>query len=77
MPRHRWLTVIEPGNEWTVESRFELQRDDLFIRQANAFLDVVAGESAPACSLGEAAQTLRVNLAILKSVAGRTWIDVD
>lgn len=71
--RNRWLSAVEPGQCWTVEAEFELERDDLFIRQADAFLDVVESRTAPACSLDDGLQTLRVNLAILRAVEERNW----
>ncbi len=48
-------------------------RDVLFISQANAFLDYLEGHADPACSLQEAAHTLRTNLATLASVDERAW----
>lgn len=71
--RNRWLTANEPGQDWTVEADFALQRDDVFIRQANAFLDAIEQSHPPACPLDDALQTLRVNLAILRAVEGRDW----
>ena len=44
-----------------------LERDTLFVRQADAFLDAVEGKAAPLCTLADARQTLAVNLAILRS----------
>ncbi|MDA0746548.1 MAG: Gfo/Idh/MocA family oxidoreductase [bacterium] len=64
---NQWRWMIEPGNEWHIES-FEIpERDTLFTRQANAFLDALETKAAPLCSLEEAIQTLQVNLATLKS----------
>ncbi|MBW3540737.1 MAG: Gfo/Idh/MocA family oxidoreductase [Planctomycetes bacterium] len=71
----RWLSCTEPGAPWQVEEEFRLERDDLFVRQANAFLDQLAGMAEPACSLTEALQTLRVNLAALKSLETGAWIE--
>lgn len=72
----RWLSCVEPGADWTVEAEFPLERDDLFIRQANSFLDLLDGNAEPACSLEEGIQTLQVNLAALRSVRERRWVDV-
>jgi predicted dehydrogenase len=71
----RWLSCTEPGSPWSVEDELALERDDLFVRQANAFLDYLEGKAGPACSLGEGLQTLRVNLAALKSVETGEWIE--
>ncbi|WP_166831657.1 Gfo/Idh/MocA family protein [Thalassoroseus pseudoceratinae] len=70
---NRWLSCVEPGSDWLVEEAFSLERDDLFIRQANAFLDQLNGKLGPACSLEDALQTLRVNLATLRSVKSGGW----
>ncbi|QDU41494.1 Inositol 2-dehydrogenase/D-chiro-inositol 3-dehydrogenase [Maioricimonas rarisocia] len=77
MHRHRWLSCVEPGAEWQVEETFSLERDHLFVRQADAFLDVIETGSAPACTVAEALQTLRVNLAVLQAADEQRWVTVD
>ncbi len=77
MHRRRWLSCVEPDANWTVEGEFELERDDMFVTQANRFLDVLDGTAEPGCTLAEGVQTLRVNLAALRSVRERCWVDVD
>ena len=71
----RWLSACEPGSDWIVEAVFELERDDLYVGQAEAFLDQLDGKRAPACSLEEGLQTLKVNLAALESVQSGKWIN--
>ncbi len=73
--RNRWLSCSEPGADWTIEGEFSLERDDLFIRQAGAFLDQLDGVVPAACTLAEGAQTLRVNLAALTSSDTGVWIE--
>lgn len=70
---NRWLSCAEPGTDWVVEEQFKIERDDLFVRQANAFLDQLDHQAGPACSLDEALQTLRVNMAALRSVKSGAW----
>ena len=70
---HRWRWLVEPGGTWQDERIPPLERDALFITQANAFLDAVEGRAAPLCTLEEGLQTLRVNLAALASVEGGSW----
>lgn len=70
---NRWLSCVEPGGEWSVEKEYQAERDDYYIAQANSFLDQVAGASEPVCSLEEGIQTLRVNLAALKSAESGAW----
>jgi predicted dehydrogenase len=69
----RWRWMTEPGGDWHDESVGPLERDTLFLRQAGAFLDAIAGIKPPLCTLAEATQTLRVNLAILSSVEKQNW----
>ena len=43
-----------------------LERDDLFIAQANAFLDGLRRQADVLCTFEEAVQTLKFNLAALE-----------
>ena len=70
---HRWMWMDEPGGQWRIETLPQLERDAHFIAQANGFLDAVEGEQDVACSLSDAIQTLRVNLAALRSLETGTW----
>ncbi|MFM2097339.1 MAG: putative oxidoreductase YdgJ [Planctomycetota bacterium] len=72
----RWSWMTEPGNAWQFAPAFEGDRDRLFVVQAEAFLDYLDGKRAPACSLEDGLQTLRVNLATLQSVDRAGWIEV-
>ncbi len=69
----RWLSMTEPGGEWRAELTFSLERDDIFINQANLLLDVLEGKADPPCTLEEGLQTLRVNLAILAASENPPW----
>lgn len=75
--QHRWRWLTEPGGEWHDEPIPPLERDTLFVTQANDFLDYLADLSPPRCSLTEARQTLLVNQAILDSVQSETWHDIS
>jgi predicted dehydrogenase len=70
---NRWHWVTEPGGAWHDEIAGPLERDTLFTLQAAAFLDAVDDRRRPLCTLEEAEQTLRVNLAILASAEKREW----
>jgi predicted dehydrogenase len=72
--RWRWLTT--PGEAWHDEPHPPLERDALFVAQANQFLDAVEGKRPVACALDEGLQTLRVNLAALASADGGGWQDL-
>lgn len=76
--RHRLSWLTQPGGEWQVEEIPPLERDTLFVAQANRFLDAVEHGAPPACSLAEGWQTLRVNQAALASAdQGGAWQVVD
>ena len=70
---HRWMWMTQPDQPWQEETFSGLERDDLFVAQANRFLDVIDGRLEPMCTLQEAAQTLRASLAVLASVEDGTW----
>ncbi len=74
--RSRWLSSSEPDGPWQVENEFTLERDDLFVRQAHAFLDQLDADAPPACTLDEALQTLKVCLAALDSVRTEQWVQI-
>jgi predicted dehydrogenase len=65
--------MLQPDAPWQDERAAGLERDTLFIEQANRFLDAVQGKCAPLCTLNEGMQTLRCNLAALESVKSRAW----
>ncbi len=73
---NRWRWMNEPGGQWHDEPRPPLERDDLFVLQANAFLDAIDTIVPPPCTLDEGLQTLRVNLAVLESAAAHSWVEV-
>jgi len=73
MHQGQWSRATRPGDPWQVVLKDDLERDTLFARQAEAFLNTIEGSQPPLCTLEEGMQTLRVNLAILESVAKRTW----
>ncbi len=69
----RWLWTEHPDEPWHIEPTAPLERDELFRRQADAFLDAVQGQAPLLCNLDEGLQTLRVNLAALQSTESRRW----
>ncbi|WP_437223650.1 Gfo/Idh/MocA family protein [Planctomicrobium sp. SH661] len=71
--RTRWRWMEEPESPWTDSAPLLLERDTLFTRQANAFLDAVEGKTEPLCQLEEGVSTLRANLAILESAQSQAW----
>ena len=52
-----------------------MERDQLFILQLQAFFDAIEHGRRPLCTLAEGIQTLRVNLAVLRSLDEARWTD--
>lgn len=73
--RQRWGVMRRGEDQWTWHECGPLERDELFTRQANAFLDAIQGLPHPLSSYDEAAQTLKFNLAALESA--RTGVAVN
>lgn len=69
----RWRWVQQPEQPWHDVQFDPIERDALFLAQANGFLDAVEGRAAPLCTLAEGLQTLRVNLAALESADRQAW----
>jgi predicted dehydrogenase len=65
----RWGFMKHGDAGWTWHQTPTLERDDLFISQANAFLDGMEGGYTPLCTFEEAVQTLKFNRAALQSAA--------
>lgn len=76
LTENRWMWITEPRGSWNVVSQPPMERDQWFIRQAELFLDAVEGKCAVTCTLGDALQTLRVNISALRS-ADAGWVPVD
>jgi hypothetical protein len=74
--RNRWRWMTEPADAWHDEEFGVIERDTVFVRQANAFLDALEGKRPPPCTLDEGIQTLRVNLAVLAAVQKQAWQEV-
>jgi len=69
--RQHWRWMM--GGDWQESPPVEMERDTLFERQAEAFLDAIDRKSEPLCSLEAGLQTLRVNQAALASVKEQQW----
>lgn len=65
--KQQWATFPFGAQQWELHSPPVAQRDDLFTAQARAFLEGLDGSPNPICTLDEAIQTLRFNLAALQS----------
>jgi len=72
----RWRYMTEPNGEWQDWEHCFEDRDGSYIANANAMLDVLEKKCEPLCSLEDALQTLRVNLAALRSAETCEWEQV-
>lgn len=63
----RWGVLARGETDWKWHAAPVAERDQLFVAQANAFLDGSEGRPTPMCTLEEGRQTLRFNLAALQS----------
>ena len=67
----RWGTLRHGDKDWFWHITPPMERDDMFIAQANAFLDGMEGRPTPLCTFEEAVQTLKFNQAALRSAASQ------
>lgn len=74
--RQRIGTLLHGQKTWQWRNLPEEDRDQMFIRQANAFLDAAEGQSDHLATLEDGLQTLKVNLAALQSVKQRMEISL-
>lgn len=73
----RWGFLRHGDIAWTWHVSPPLERDDLFIAQAHAFLDGMDGKPAPLAAFEEAVQTLKFNQAALRSAATGAAIVIE
>mgnify|MGYP002624055740 CR=1 FL=1 len=72
---NRRVGIFRHGeSDWTWHPVPTEERDSQFTRQAAMFLDAIDGKETPLATLEEGIQTLRVNIAALKSVRTRSEI---
>ncbi len=72
----RWRYMEKPDSPWIDFPTGPLERDELFVRQANAFLDAIERKTPALCALDEGIMDLRCNLSILESIERNGWVDV-
>lgn len=73
---NRWSCKKASGTPWEHHTFQIDNRDQVYTRQAEVFLDALAGVGPVSCTLDEAEQSLRVNLAMLESAGGAPWREV-
>ncbi len=65
--KSHWVATMSPEDEFSVRAEFELERNDMFTNQANAFLDQIEEKSDALCTVEESLSTLKTTLAVLRS----------
>src|SRR5690349_6327894 len=70
--RARWSWITEVDGAWREETT-SLDRDALFLRQAEEFIAAVENRSRPLCTLAEGRATVKSVLAILRSLTSKKW----
>lgn len=74
--RNCWSRVTEPNGQWDEDVHSLADRDAGYIANAEVMLDVLERKCQPLCSLEDGIQTLRVNLAALKSTETHSWLEI-
>jgi len=64
---NRWRWMTEPAGTWHNEEFPKMERDDWFVKQEHAYLDALEGKKQVLCTIEDALQTLKVNIAALAS----------
>lgn len=72
----RWGVFRRGASAWDWNKSAPLERDDIFVAQANAFLDGLHGRPNDLCAFDEAVQTLKFNLAALESARGGKAVQI-
>jgi predicted dehydrogenase len=70
--RAKWSWITDVDGAWS-EEPVTLDRDTLFRRQADAFLDAIDKQQQPLCSIGDGLATVKTVLAILASLDSMRW----
>ena len=73
---NKWAFSTEPEAGWLPGGQYKLERDDLFTKQANVFLDCIEQRTTPTCDLHDALHTLHTNLAMLESNQTKQWFHI-
>jgi predicted dehydrogenase len=61
---------------WEWHTTPPMERDDMFVAQANAFLDGLHGKPTDLCTFDEAVRTLKFNLAALESARSGQAVEI-
>ena len=63
---NRLRIMDRPDGEWEDEISNAFQRDNIFVSQANSFLDAIEGQPSISCTIDEAKHTIGCQMALLE-----------
>ena len=63
---NRLRIMDRPDGDWEDEISNAFERDDIFVSQANSFLDAIEGQPSIACTIDEAKHTISCHMALLE-----------
>ena len=63
---NRLRIMDRPDGDWEDEINNAFQRDDIFVSQANSFLDAIEGQPSISCTIDEAKHTIDCQMALLE-----------
>jgi len=63
---NRLRIMDRPDGDWEDEISNAFQRDDIFVSQANSFLDAIEGQPSISCTIDEAKHTIGCQMALLE-----------
>ena len=63
---NRLRIMDRPDGDWEDEISNAFQRDDIFVSQANSFLDAIEGQPSISCTIDEAKHTIDCQMALLE-----------
>ena len=64
---NRLRIMDRPDGDWKDEINNDFQRDDIFVSQANSFLDAIEGQPSISCTIAEAKPTTSCLMALLEA----------
>ena len=75
---NRLRIMDRPDGDWEDEISNAFQRDDIFVSQANSFLDAIEGQPSISCTIDEAKHTLNCQMALLEEAKQASqWQNVN
>ena len=75
---NRLRIMDRPDGDWEDEISNAFERDDIFVSQANSFLDAIEGQPSISCTIDEAKHTLNCQMALFEEAKQASqWQNVN